>query len=45
MQTSATPRFLISVSTASQNFGPLAAVAGPQPEDVAFAAAGDQMAT
>ena len=41
MQTSSTPRFLISVSTESQNFAPFAAVSGPQPEDVAFAVDAD----
>ena len=41
MQTSSTPRFLISVRTPSQNFAPFRAVAGPQPEDVAFAVDAD----
>src|SRR5690606_23495480 len=36
MHTSATPRFLISVSTASQELRAFPAVAGPQPQDVAF---------
>jgi hypothetical protein len=41
MHTSSSPRFLISVSTESQNFAPLAAVTGPQPEDVPFAVDAD----
>lgn len=36
MHTSATPRFLISVSTASEELRAFPAVAGPQPQDVAF---------
>ena len=37
MHTSWVPRFLISVSTWAQNFAPFAAVADPQPQDVALA--------
>jgi L-ascorbate metabolism protein UlaG (beta-lactamase superfamily) len=39
MQTSWTPRFLISVKTLSQNFAP-SPIAGPQPEDVTLAVHG-----
>jgi hypothetical protein len=40
MHTSSTPRLRISVRTCSQ-YGSLAAVAGPQPQDVAAALHGD----
>jgi hypothetical protein len=43
MHTSSTPRFLISVSTESQNFAPSppSPAHSPQPEDVAFAVDAD----
>ena len=41
MHTSATPRFFSSVSTLQPELRALAAVAGPQPQDVAFPGHGD----
>ena len=41
MHTSATPRVLSSVSTREPVLGALAAVTGPQPQDVALAVDGD----